>query len=147
MISPPGTDFIRNQRYRCGRERLCEANHRFCCRAGHVHIEKITYLCKESNKSTKLQKSHRDFEAIEKSAVAVVSSDPYNRSRSHNIKKLEGVAPGGGQYRLAAVVILSSWLFLFAPISELNAATTAPRFGASWSVCYFVSCVLGIQRS
>jgi hypothetical protein len=41
--------------------------------------------------STKLQKGHRDFEAVERSAVAVLAVDPYNRSRNHNIKKLEGV--------------------------------------------------------
>jgi hypothetical protein len=51
--------------------------------------------------STKLHKSHRDFEATERSAVAILSADPYNRSRRHNIRKLEGVPPGEGQYRLA----------------------------------------------
>jgi len=59
--------------------------------------------------STKLQKGHRDFEATEKSAVAILSKDPYNRSRSHNIKKLEGVALGEGQYRLT----LGRWRFRF----------------------------------
>jgi hypothetical protein len=59
--------------------------------------------------STKLQKSHRDFEATERSAVAILSADPYNRSRSHNIKKLEGVPAGGGQYRLS----LGRWRFRY----------------------------------
>jgi len=49
--------------------------------------------------STKLRKGHRDFEATERSAVAILSTDPYNRSRSHNIKKLEDVPRGEGQYR------------------------------------------------
>jgi len=40
--------------------------------------------------STKLQKGHRDFEATEKSAAAILSEDPYNRTRRHHIKKLEG---------------------------------------------------------
>ncbi len=51
--------------------------------------------------STKLHRGHRDFEDAECSAVAVLSADPYNRSRQHKIKKLEGVATGEGQYRLA----------------------------------------------
>jgi hypothetical protein len=59
--------------------------------------------------STKLQKGRRDFEATEKSAVAILSTDPYNRSRSRNIKKLEGVASGEGQYRLT----LGPWRFRF----------------------------------
>jgi hypothetical protein len=59
--------------------------------------------------STKLNKSHRDFEATERSAVTILSADPYNRSRSHNIKKLEGVPPGDGQYRLA----LGRWRFRY----------------------------------
>ena len=59
--------------------------------------------------STKLQKGHRHFEAIEKSAVTVLSLDPYNRSRSHYIKKLEGVPSGEGQYRLS----LGRWRFRY----------------------------------
>jgi hypothetical protein len=51
--------------------------------------------------STKLLKGHRDFAAAEKSAVAILSTDPYNRSRSYNIKKLAGVPSGEGQYRLS----------------------------------------------
>jgi hypothetical protein len=34
-------------------------------------------------------------------AVAILSADPYNRSRNHKIKKLEGVQRGDAQYRLA----------------------------------------------
>jgi hypothetical protein len=59
--------------------------------------------------STKLQKSHRGFETTERSAVAVLSTDPYNRSRSHKIKKLEGVSAGEGQYRLS----LGRWRFRY----------------------------------
>ena len=32
---------------------------------------------------------------------AVLSTDPHNRSGGHPIKKLEGVPPGEGQWRLA----------------------------------------------
>jgi hypothetical protein len=59
--------------------------------------------------STKLQKSHHDFETIEQSAVSILSSDPYNRSRQHNIKKLEGVSRGEGQYRVS----LGRWRFRY----------------------------------
>ena len=44
--------------------------------------------------SVKLQKGHRDFEAIERRSAAILSADPYNRSRQHNIKKLEGIPVG-----------------------------------------------------
>ena len=33
-------------------------------------------------------------------AIKVLSADPYNKSRRHSIKKLEGVSAGEGQYRL-----------------------------------------------
>ena len=59
--------------------------------------------------SNKLQKGHPDFEATEKSAVAILSADPYNRTRRHHIKKLEGVSPGEGQYRLS----LGRWRFRY----------------------------------
>ena len=51
--------------------------------------------------SMKLQKGHCDFEATERSAVDILSTDPYNRSRSHKIKKLEDVPRGESQYRIA----------------------------------------------
>lgn len=51
--------------------------------------------------SSKLQKSNRDFDETEQSAVAILSADPYNRSRSHKIKKLKAVPRGEGQYRLS----------------------------------------------
>jgi hypothetical protein len=34
--------------------------------------------------------------------VSILQSDPYNRSRTHAIKKLEGVAPGAGRWRIRA---------------------------------------------
>ena len=33
-------------------------------------------------------------------ALAILKTDPYNRSRCHPIKTLEGVPSGEGQYRL-----------------------------------------------
>jgi hypothetical protein len=65
--------------------------------------------------SVKLHKGHRDFEAIEKRATAILSTDPYNRSRQHNIKKLEGVALGEGQYRLS----LGRWRFRYDIIERI----------------------------
>lgn len=65
--------------------------------------------------STKLQKGHRDFAATEKSAVTILSTDPFNRTRSHNIKKLEGVTSGEGQYRLS----LGRWRFRFDILGQI----------------------------
>jgi mRNA-degrading endonuclease RelE of RelBE toxin-antitoxin system len=48
----------------------------------------------------KLAKQHRDLIDHYRSVIAILGNDPYNRRREHNIRKLEGVAPGDGQYRL-----------------------------------------------
>jgi hypothetical protein len=40
--------------------------------------------------SNKLLKAHPKFEASEKSAYAILSADPYNRTRQHNTKKAGG---------------------------------------------------------
>ena len=42
-----------------------------------------------------LLKAHAEFRAFQDQAREILQSDPYNRSRSHPIKKLEGVRPGG----------------------------------------------------
>jgi mRNA-degrading endonuclease RelE of RelBE toxin-antitoxin system len=42
-------------------------------------------------------------------AIEVLSVDPYNRSRRHDILKLQGVAAGDGQYRLR----LGRWRFRY----------------------------------
>ena len=47
-----------------------------------------------------LRKGHPDFTDRFAEAIAILAADPYNRSRSHAIKKLEGVDRGDGQYRL-----------------------------------------------
>ena len=59
--------------------------------------------------SNKPQRAHREFEATEKSAITILSADPYNRTRRHDIKKLEAVPSGEGQYRLA----LGRWRFRY----------------------------------
>jgi len=48
----------------------------------------------------KLVKQHRDLIAHFGNAITVLSVDPYNRSRSHDVKKLEEVCAGEGQFRL-----------------------------------------------
>ncbi len=67
--------------------------------------------------SNKLQRGHRDFEATETSVVVILSADPYNRTRRHHIKKLEGVPPGEGQYRLA----LGRWRFRYDIVAQVVA--------------------------
>jgi hypothetical protein len=59
--------------------------------------------------SNKLHKGHRDFDGAEKSAASILSTDPYNRSRRHHIKKLVDVQSGDGQYRLS----LGRWRFRY----------------------------------
>ena len=48
----------------------------------------------------KLNQKHPELADISKRAEVILRTDPYNRSRSHAIKKLENVAAGDGQYRL-----------------------------------------------
>jgi mRNA-degrading endonuclease RelE of RelBE toxin-antitoxin system len=49
-------------------------------------------------------------------ALAILAADPYNRSRRHPIKKLEGVPAGEGQYRLR----LGRWRFRYDIWSDLQ---------------------------
>jgi len=48
----------------------------------------------------KLSRHHPDLPERFAQALAILETDPYNRSRSHPIKKLQGAKPGEGQYRL-----------------------------------------------
>lgn len=43
---------------------------------------------------------HPEFADIYKSALRILSDDPYNRSRAHAIKKLADVPKDLGQFRL-----------------------------------------------
>ena len=47
-----------------------------------------------------LRKQHQEFTARYEEAIAILTEDPYNRTRHHQIKKLENVSPGEGEYRL-----------------------------------------------
>jgi mRNA-degrading endonuclease RelE of RelBE toxin-antitoxin system len=48
----------------------------------------------------KLAPKHPELVERFEAAIAILSADPYNKSRKHPIKKLQGVATGEGQYRL-----------------------------------------------
>jgi hypothetical protein len=57
----------------------------------------------------KLLRGHPDFLAVQTRAGAILCADPYNASRQHHIKKLEGVAAGEGQFRLT----MGRWRFRY----------------------------------
>jgi hypothetical protein len=57
--------------------------------------------------SKKLLRTHRDLPAAQARLGEILSADPYNLSREHHIKKLEGLAAGDGQFRLA----MGRWRF------------------------------------
>ncbi|MBI4469188.1 MAG: hypothetical protein HY650_07705 [Acidobacteria bacterium] len=48
----------------------------------------------------KLNRHHPDLAALYQRACSILATDPYNQSREHPIKKLEGGKPGQGQYRV-----------------------------------------------
>jgi hypothetical protein len=52
---------------------------------------------------------HPELADVFAEVISILRSDPYNRSRRHQIKKLEGVPPGEGQYRLRS----SRWRFRY----------------------------------
>jgi hypothetical protein len=57
----------------------------------------------------KLLRAHRDLLALQASVSEILAADPYNVSRQHHIKKLEGVAAGEGQFRLT----MGRWRFRY----------------------------------
>lgn len=48
-----------------------------------------------------LQRDHPEFPALQARAVEILTADPHNRTRIHQIKKLEAVPLGEGQWRLS----------------------------------------------
>jgi len=56
-----------------------------------------------------LVKRHRELYELRHTVIDILSTDPYNRSRRHQIKKLAGVKQGAGQYRLR----LGRWRFRY----------------------------------
>jgi hypothetical protein len=57
----------------------------------------------------KLLRQHPEFSPIQERALAILGADPMNRTRNYHIKKLEGVAPDDGQWRLS----LGRWRFRY----------------------------------
>jgi hypothetical protein len=57
----------------------------------------------------RLLRGDPDFPAIQAQAGSILCADPYNTSRQHHIKKLEGVAAGDGQFRLT----IGRWRFRY----------------------------------
>ncbi|SPF54388.1 conserved hypothetical protein [Candidatus Sulfopaludibacter sp. SbA4] len=62
-----------------------------------------------------LQRRHPEFIAHHRSTLHILATDPYNRSRLHHIKKLEGVPHGDGQYRLS----LGRWRFRYDIVGQV----------------------------
>ena len=48
----------------------------------------------------KLLKGHKELAGLHQTVREILETDPHNISRKHPIRKLEGVKPGDGQYRL-----------------------------------------------
>jgi mRNA-degrading endonuclease RelE of RelBE toxin-antitoxin system len=48
----------------------------------------------------KLARAHPQVRDEYEAILPTLSADPYNRTRRHPIRKLEGVAAGEGQYRI-----------------------------------------------
>ena len=54
-------------------------------------------------------KHHPEFAKLLEEAVAILASDPHNRTTVHPVRKLTGVRQGDGQYRLR----LRRWRFRY----------------------------------
>jgi mRNA-degrading endonuclease RelE of RelBE toxin-antitoxin system len=48
----------------------------------------------------RLRRRHAELSDLFARALAILETDPYNRSRTHPIKKLENVPTGEAQYRI-----------------------------------------------
>ena len=57
----------------------------------------------------KLSRGHPNLAPRFAEALAILRTDPYNRTRAHRIKKLQDVKPEDGLYRLR----LGRWRFRF----------------------------------
>lgn len=57
----------------------------------------------------KLRKGHPDLQPLQRRMEEILSSDPHNRNRQYDIKKLHDVKQGEGQYRLG----LGRWRFRY----------------------------------
>lgn len=68
---------------------------------------RVTPRCERLIK--RLNKGHADFIHHYERAIGILASDPYNRTRRHQIKKLENVPAGEGAWRLR----LGRWRFSY----------------------------------
>ena len=50
----------------------------------------------------KLSRHHAELSKVYPRIISVLETDPYNVSRSHDIKKLQDIPAGVGQYRIRA---------------------------------------------
>jgi len=57
----------------------------------------------------KLLQHQPELQALRDRVGVILSTDPYNRTQAHHIKKLEDVSPGEGQYRLR----IARWRFRY----------------------------------
>jgi mRNA-degrading endonuclease RelE of RelBE toxin-antitoxin system len=48
----------------------------------------------------KLIRAHPEADDEYEAILPILGADPHNRTRRHPIKKLEGIRPGDGQYRI-----------------------------------------------
>ena len=48
----------------------------------------------------KIARRNPDLLSVLEAIRTILSSDPYNTSHQHPIKKLRGIEPGGGQWRI-----------------------------------------------
>lgn len=62
----------------------------------------------------KLSRGHPDLPSRFAEALAILKTDPYNRTREHRIKKLQDVAPDDGQYRIR----LGRWRFRYNVVGQ-----------------------------
>jgi mRNA-degrading endonuclease RelE of RelBE toxin-antitoxin system len=56
-----------------------------------------------------LGRRNQEFPTRYREAIAILTDDPYNHSRAHQIKKLVAFKPGEGQWRLR----LGRWRFRY----------------------------------
>ena len=56
-----------------------------------------------------LARRHAELATVYADAITILSTDLYNRSREHRIRKLASIRQGEGQYRLA----LGRWRFRY----------------------------------
>jgi mRNA-degrading endonuclease RelE of RelBE toxin-antitoxin system len=59
----------------------------------------VTTTSRFDRELKKLAAKHPGLPEMFRQVIRVLKADPYNRSRQHPIKKLEGVPAGEGQYR------------------------------------------------